>query len=128
MRSVVKEKPSGSARLDLLVTALQMGQFEKNSEVYSYEGCALCDKKFKTDGEVVFHYPKQFMLQGTDLPFDIKIEHSKMCLPCLLELHKALPNSEKSLQDIVEYAKGRYEKDKDKVYIPQAIAPEEPKK
>ena len=117
----MSEKPSGSARTDLLLMVLQMGQFEKNSEVHnSWEGCVLCDKKFRSDAEVIFCFPRKVSLSGTDLPFDITTETGKLCLPCLIKLGDALPG--KALQEVMAYAKNRYAKDTPKVYVPEALA------
>lgn len=117
------ERPSGSARTDLLIQVLVMGQFEKNSDVHGWEGCELCEKKFKMDAEVIFRFPRKISLSGTDLPFDIQTEMGKLCLPCLMELGGTLANT--NLEGILTYAKARYEKDYAKVYVPQAIVPDE---
>lgn len=124
----MKEKPSGSAKLDILVLALQSGQFEKTTgNSYSYDGCELCEKKFRTEHEVVLLYPKSVKIDGLDMPFDITTESGKLCLPCLIDLHKVLPSGDKSLQSIVEYAQARIERDQAQIYVPQAIADEESK-
>lgn len=113
--------PSGSPRTDLLLMVLGMGEFEKNNETRnSWEGCVLCTKKFRSDDEVVFCFPQKLTLGGVDLPFDIRTETGKVCLPCLIKLGEALPG--KALQDVLAYAKSRYEKDKPKVYVPEVLA------
>jgi hypothetical protein len=113
--------PSGSPRTDLLTQVLSMGQFDKHSgSSYSYDSCEVCKKKFKVEHEVIFHFPQKLTLSGADLPFDIRTETGKLCLPCLIVLGEAL--QAKNLEDILAYAKARYEKDKPKVYVPEVLA------
>ena len=121
----MKERPSGSARVSLLIQALQMGEFEKNAAAYSYDSCEVCKKRFSNKDEVVFSFPKKLELAGADLPFDIQTEQGKLCLRCLTNLGDALPPSDKSLSDVMAYAKARYEKDKATIYIPEVLKGDE---
>lgn len=111
--------------MDLLTQVLRMGEFEKNAEAYSYDGCEVCKKRFANKEEVVFRFPRKVTLGGTDLPFDIQTEQGKLCLPCLTNLGDALPSGRESLTDVLAYAKTRYEKDKATVYIPEVLKGDE---
>lgn len=122
-------KMDGAIKLEMLITALRYGEFEKGHDRYSYKNCTGCARKFTNEQEVFYSYPSAFKLKGKDIRFDVTLDYDEMCLPCFIEMADALPEStKKDMADTLKFAKDRYERDKPTIYVPQAIADEDKEK
>lgn len=118
--------PFSSPGFELLLSGMSHGDFDKAAESsYMYESCQLCKRKFVAK-EVRFVYPSKVELKGTDLPFDLSVDDSKMCLLCFVKVGELMGSAAASLKPKLEYAALRIEQDKPSIYVPAALA-DEPK-
>jgi hypothetical protein len=120
----VNDYPFPSAGLDLLLTGLRHGDFDKAepTSYRSYENCGVCKRKFSDKAaEVRFTFPREVSLKGTDIPFDLVVATTQLCLPCLVKLGDTLGDRAKDLQPLMAFARQRIEADKATVYVPVAL-------